>query len=294
MYFCRAYHNEQQMNKILYALMTTALLVSCANSYNITGTSSVQMLDGKKLYLKNVRNSQKENIDSCDVVHGQFKFYGNLDSVRIVNLFIDDVYVTPLVLESGDITVKIDNSQTTVGGTELNHILDNFMKSFFRLQDMVMDVEHEQNQSIMEGYDEQDTMKRLYTKLLGLSDRKDTLFTNVVTNNFENVIGPWAFVYRVSYETDPYNYPYPSWMTNLLYSRAMEGLPSWIEYIMTKAPIEFKQDAEVANLYKAFQEQQNLVERTENAAPPVENNVLPVTPTPNDLARPATTEGNEK
>ena len=80
------------MNKILYALMATTLLASCAKSYNITGTSSVQMLDGKKLYLKSVKSTNKENIDSCDVVHGQFKFYGTLDSIRIVNLFIDDVY----------------------------------------------------------------------------------------------------------------------------------------------------------------------------------------------------------
>ena len=282
------------MNKILYALMATTLLASCAKSYNITGTSSVQMLDGKKLYLKSVKNTNKENIDSCDVVHGQFKFYGTLDSIRIVNLFIDDVYVTPLVLESGDITVKIDNSQTTVSGTELNRTLDNFMKSFFRLQDMVMDVEHEQNQSIMKGYDEQETMKRLYAKLIGLSEQKDTLFTNVVTNNFKNVIGPWVFVYRVSYEIDPYNYPYPSWMTNVLYTHAMQGLPSWIEYIMAKAPAEFKQDEEVAGLYKAFQEQQNLVNQTDNAAPPVEHNVLPVAPTPNDLARPALQNEKEK
>ena len=274
------------MNRILYALMATVLLASCSSSYNITGTSSVQMLDGKKLYLKNVRNDQKENIDSCDVVHGQFKFYGNIDSVRVVNLFIDDIYVTPIVLESGDIFVKIDNSQTTVGGTELNQELDHFMKSFFRLQDKVMDIEHEQNQSIMEGLEEQETMTALYNKLIGLSQQKDTLFTSVVTTNYENVLGPWAFVYRVSYETDPYNYPYPSWMTNVLYTRAMQELPSWIEYIMAKAPLEFKQDAEVASFYKAFQEQQNAIDPNENAVPPVEQ-TLPVTPTPNDLARPA-------
>jgi hypothetical protein len=190
------------------------------------------------------------------------------------------------VLESGDIFVKIDNSQTTVGGTELNQELDHFMKSFFRLQDKVMDIEHEQNQSIMEGLDEQETMTALYNKLIGLSQQKDTLFTSVVTTNYENVLGPWTFFYRVSYETDPYNYPYPSWMTNVLYTRAMQELPSWIEYIMAKAPLEFKQDAEVASFYKAFQEQQNAIDPNENAVPPVEQ-TLPVTPTPNDLARPA-------
>ena len=135
-------------------------------------------------------------------------------------------------------------------------------------------------------------MTALYNKLIGLSQQKDTLFTSVVTTNYENVLGPWAFVYRVSYETDPYNYPYPSWMTNVLYTRAMQELPSWIEYIMAKAPLEFKHPCRkffpdhFSSVFLPFQEQQNAIDPNENAVPPVEQ-TLPVTPTPNDLARPA-------
>ena len=39
------------MNKILYALMATTLLASCAKSYNITGTSSVQWYMGSSSFM---------------------------------------------------------------------------------------------------------------------------------------------------------------------------------------------------------------------------------------------------
>ena len=40
------------MNKIIYALLAVLALTSCANTYNISGTSNVSTLDGRKLYLK--------------------------------------------------------------------------------------------------------------------------------------------------------------------------------------------------------------------------------------------------
>ena len=93
------------MNKILYAFITLLAMTSCANSYNIQGTSNVSTLDGRMLYLKILKNNDFKNIDSCDVVHGQFHFDGNLDSVSMANIFMDDEAVLPLVLESGDINV---------------------------------------------------------------------------------------------------------------------------------------------------------------------------------------------
>ena len=94
------------MNKILYAFITLLAMTSCANSYNVQGTSNVSTLDGRMLYLKTLKGNEFKNIDSCDVVHGQFHFSGNLDSVKMANIFMDDAQVLPLVLESGDITVK--------------------------------------------------------------------------------------------------------------------------------------------------------------------------------------------
>ena len=100
------------MRKSIYSIVAvaTVLLTSCATSYNVRGTSSVSALDGSKLYLKTVKNNDLKNIDSCEVVHGEFQFVGLLDTVRMVSLFMDDESIMPLVLEEGDIVIRIDNA----------------------------------------------------------------------------------------------------------------------------------------------------------------------------------------
>ena len=73
------------MNKLLNSLLLASMTVfmSCVGSYDIKGTSDVSMLDGKMLYLKAYSNSDMKTIDSCDVVHGQFRFSGSLDSTKL-------------------------------------------------------------------------------------------------------------------------------------------------------------------------------------------------------------------
>ena len=90
------------MNKILCASVVVLLLASCAKSYHVTGSTSVSALDGSKLYLKAVKAGELKNIDSCDVVHGEFHFAGLLDTVRMVNLFMDDESIMPVILEEGE------------------------------------------------------------------------------------------------------------------------------------------------------------------------------------------------
>ena len=104
-----------------------ALFASCASSYNVTGSSSVSALDGSKLYLKALKEGAVKNLDSCDVVHGEFHFAGLLDSVRMANLFMDDESIMPVVLEEGDIVVKIGPTGPSVGGTPLNDSLYHFI-----------------------------------------------------------------------------------------------------------------------------------------------------------------------
>ena len=101
------------MNKILYAFLTVMAFASCANSYNIQGTSNVSTLDGRMLYLKIVKNNELKSIDSCEVVHGQFHFNGTLDSVRMANIYMDNESVMPVVIESGDSKSSAAHLSTT-------------------------------------------------------------------------------------------------------------------------------------------------------------------------------------
>lgn len=144
------------MNKILYAIISLALFTSCAKSYNILGTSNVSSLDGRKLYLKASHADSLLNLDSCDVVHGEFVFHGSVDSAKIVQVFMDDINLQfPIVLEQGDIVLKLDNTQQSVSGTPLNDKLNTFWKKFTQLRNQYAEIDHEESAAILNGQDEE-------------------------------------------------------------------------------------------------------------------------------------------
>ncbi|MBP5712045.1 MAG: DUF4369 domain-containing protein, partial [Prevotella sp.] len=108
------------MNKLFYAFLSILAFTSCMGTYNIQGTSNLSGLDGSRLYLKVLQNNEFKNVDSCEVVHGQFHFSGTIDSIRMANIFMDNESLLPLVLEKGNITVKLDLAQQNVTGTPMN------------------------------------------------------------------------------------------------------------------------------------------------------------------------------
>ncbi|TFH84584.1 DUF4369 domain-containing protein [Segatella hominis] len=266
------------MNKILYAFITLLAMTSCANSYNIQGTSNVSTLDGRMLYLKILKNNDFKNIDSCDVVHGQFHFDGNLDSVRMANIFMDDEAVLPLVLESGDINVKLDDAQQIVSGTPLNDKLFKFFKKYQQLQNQQMELVHKHDQAIMNGSDMEMVTRKLNEEAIQLADQEDKLVTSFVTENFDNVLGPGVF-FMVTMRNQ-----YPM-------------LSPWIEDIMSKATEHFKNDPYVKDYYQKAQENEQIMNGTRDAgqdasamqAPQVDPNAAPA-PTANDLAKPTIPE----
>lgn len=266
------------MNKILYAFITLLAMTSCANSYNIQGTSNVSTLDGRMLYLKILKNNDFKNIDSCDVVHGQFHFDGNLDSVRMANIFMDDEAVLPLVLESGGINVKLDDAQQIVSGTPLNDKLFKFFKKYQQLQNQQMELVHKHDQAIMNGSDMEVVTRKLNEEAIQLADQEDKLVTSFVTENFDNVLGPGVF-FMVTMRNQ-----YPM-------------LSPWIEDIMSKATEHFKNDPYVKDYYQKAQENEQIMNGTRDAgqdastmqAPQVDPNAAPA-PTANDLAKPTIPE----
>lgn len=237
------------MNKILYASVLVAFFASCASSYNVTGTSSVSALDGSKLYLKAVKSGTVKNIDSCDVVHGEFHFAGLLDSVRMANLFMDDESILPVVLEEGEITVKIGPAGPSVGGTPLNDSLYKFIDKHNQLISQMNELGHKQNQMILEGIDEQTIATQLNAEAARISAAEDDLVTKFIEANYDNVLGPGVFMMI----TSQYRYPI---------------LTPQIEYIMSKATKAFKNDPFVKEYYQTAQEnEQRMNGLSETVAP---------------------------
>lgn len=264
------------MNKLLYAFITIMAFTSCAKSYYIQGTSNVSSLDGRKLYLKGGAADTLFTIDSCDVVHGEFTFKGNLDSVQIVQIYMDDVNLQfPLVLEEGDIILKLDNTQQSVSGTPLNDKINAFWRKFTQLRNQYVEIDHEEGVAIMNGHDEEATNTRLIKKALKVYANTDKLFTNFVTENFDNPLAPWGFLTRVTYDMTPN--AYPIWMNDYLYMNAMSQLSSWVEYIMAKAPEHFKINSDVKSFYDYYQQAQSEMNGT---AMPQESMQTPMAGTP--------------
>ena len=222
------------MNKILYTFAVIATLTSCASSYHVEGSSSVSALDGNKLYLRALKSGEVRNIDSCDVVHGEFHFAGLLDTVRMANLYMDDESIMPVVLEEGDIKIKIDNASQSVAGSPLND---------------------------MDGIDEETINQQLSVEAARIAQEEDSLVTNFIVDNFDNVLGPGVFMII----TSQYRYPV---------------LTPQIEDIMSKATKRFKNDPYVREYYQVAQEnEQRMNGLSETAAPPADS-VAPQTPTP--------------
>ena len=276
------------MNKIYLAIIALLALTSCANTYEIKGTSNVSTLDGRMLYLKILKDNNFKSIDSCDVLHGQFHFQGNLDSVKMGNIFMDDEPVLPLVLESGDITVKLDDTQQIVSGTPLNDKLFGFFKKYQQLQNQQRELVHKHDQAIMNGSDMNVVTQKLNAEAIQLSEQEDKLITNFVTENFDNVLGAGVF-FLVTMGNQ-----YPM-------------LSPWIEDIMSKATERFKNDPYVKDYYQKAQENQAIMNGTHGmspsqatsemnqqlGAPQVNPDAAPA-PTPNELATPTIPEKTEK
>lgn len=264
---------KQIMNKSLNSLILAgaALMAACTTSYDIKGTSDVSVLDGKMLYLKAYSNSDLKNIDSCDVVHGQFSFSGSLDSTKMVTLFMDDESLMPVVLEKGDISIKIDNGQQKVSGTPLNDKLSKFIEKYNQLDVQMNELGHKQSQAIMNGEDENATNARLSQEAQQILDKEDKLITSFIVENFDNVLGPGVFFMMTA------GNQYPE-------------LAPWIEDIMSKATDKFKSDPYVRDYYEKAQQNQNIMNgmaSPDAPVPPAVQNPAEGAPTPNQMAEPA-------
>lgn len=262
------------MNKLVYALLSVALVTSCAQSYNIQGTSNVPALDGRMLFLKILKNNDFKSIDSSEVVHGQFHFAGTYDTVRMASLFMDEESIMPIVIEAGDIVVKLNNTQMAVSGSPLNDTLTVFFKKYNQLKGREAELVHRHDQAIMDGEDMEAVTMQLSMEAERIAAEEDSLITNFVTQNFDNVLGPGVFFMM----TIGNQYPM---------------LTPWIEYIMSKATDSFKNDPYVKDYYQKAQENQQIMNGMKDVplpqdAPVPSQGQQPVmqAPTPAELAMP--------
>ena len=257
------------MKKILFCIFTAAVLASCSNSFSIQGSSDVQNLDGRKLYLKALKGEELKNIDSCDVIHAQFSFKGNLDTVKVGTLFIEDESVMPIVLEDGEIIIQFNTAKQTCTGTPLNDSLASFIEKYNQITNQIADLGHQQSRAIMDGEDMDIVNAELSKKAAVLDSECDKIVTSFIEDNFDNILGPYVFQMVTSAMEIP--------MTN-----------AWIDALMTKATPKFKNNPYVKEFMEAAERNQAIMTGMEDPIPaeqitaPEQNSL----PTPNQMANP--------
>lgn len=206
---------------IVFALVHLLMFASCADKYQIEGNSSVSRLDGKMLFVKISDGVQMINIDSAEVVHGLFKMEGSIDTTIMASLYMDDQSIMPLVMEKGNIQIRIENSRLMVSGTPLNDKLYEFVFKKNSLDDRAYEVERKESQMIMQGISMEEVESTIQKEREELSKELDILVKTFICDNYENVLGPGVFMMLCN------SMPYPV-MTPL------------IEDIVDDAPETFK------------------------------------------------------
>ncbi len=263
------------MKNVIYSLFLSIALASCSETFNIQGSSNISSLDGTMLYLKALKNNDFKTLDSCDVVHGKFRFSGAIDSPCIANIFMDDESLLPIVIEKGDININLNDTKQTVEGTPLNEELFKFFNQYNQLKNQEAELVHQHDQAIMNGSNMIAVTNKLSEEAIRLSQKEDELVTNFITDNFDNVLGPGIF-FMVTIGNK-----YPE-------------LTPWIEDIWSKATDKFKNDAYVKDYYEKAQENQRImngmqdVPTAEPSVPAPPQAPAPPTqsaPTPNELAK---------
>lgn len=184
------------------------------------------------LYLRVYKDSDMYAIDSSRVVHGRFKFRGMMDSVMMANVFLDNSGVMPVVLEDGDVRVRIDENSQSATGTPLNDSLTNFIQKKSQIDARMAELPNMEAKMIMNGIDEDQIDAELGEQARKLEIENDRLITRFIRTNYNNVLGPGVFMIMTS------GFPYPI-------------LNPQIEEIISQAPPYFKNHPYVKEYLKA-------------------------------------------
>lgn len=210
--------------KSLFLLLSMLMLVasSCA-IYKVEGNTTVATLNGKKLYIKVADDDGLIDLDSCEIVHGNFKMDGDVDSVMLGTLFIEDEGLMPIVIEAGKINISIKNTGLKVSGTPLNNKLYDFIEQKTAIEQKIIDLSHNEIQLIINGTSANEAETKTRLEIDKATDELNRLVADFVTGNFDNLLGIQIFATYCG------SLPYPT-------------ITPTIQEIMEEAPETFKND----------------------------------------------------
>lgn len=224
----------------LLLLLTVLALSSCASFYQITGASELLGSEGSTLYL--VDMDHQDVMAQASIEHGSFSMQGDVDSVRMVTLYMDEEGIMPIILENGNIKVRLSNSQLRASGTPLNDKLYKFIDERNEMGRKLNELERQVNQMAHLGAMAVKERQKVYEKEEALTEQINEHAIKFIKGNYDNVLGPSVFMMLTS------ALPYPIINTD-------------IERILDGAPDGFLRNAYVSDFVEKAKENQSILER---------------------------------
>lgn len=236
--------NFNCMNKVIIYIIFLLTFASCASEYQINGSSSVSLLDGKMLFIKVPQGNDMVDVDSAEVVHGLFSMNGLVDSVYIASLYMDEQSIMPFVMEKGNIEININNARISVSGTPLNDRLYEFVGKKNSLDDRAYEVERLESRMIMDGKSGEDIELEVTREREKISEEMNALAKEFIQANYENVLGPGVFIMLCN------SFPYPV-------------LTPVVEEIVNEAPESFQNHPMIKEYMKVARENMEKLKQAE-------------------------------
>lgn len=201
------------MNKIVYILLLSILLVSCSKSGNLTVTGTVKGLKKGTIYVQQIQDTLLVNLDSL-VVDGdpEFEFVLDIKEPEVLYLHLDKADESgyddriPFFAEPGiiNITTSLKNFEgfAAITGSENQMHWAEFKKMNKQFNDKNLDLikgsfnaRQRESQEDIIAYDD---------SLQNLVKRKYMYTGNFVTTNKELEIAPYLVMTQIPDATIPY------------------------------------------------------------------------------------------
>lgn len=184
------------MKALAHLIICIVLLTSCAEQCNIAGNSTISSLDGRMLYLRvSADGGNTDCIDSCEVVHGRFSFFRDIDSIMMAQIYMGEESVMPIMLEHGHISIEVNHFGQKATGGPLNDRLYRFVQKKNRLENRQWELDQQCMRMMHEGKHPDEISRSIKPKALKLAHEVEKLETKFIMDNYENPLGPSYFMF---------------------------------------------------------------------------------------------------
>ena len=197
-------------------------LVSCEkNICKMNGLISYGYYNGDTVALCKYSNDSLINVGQSTIKQGVFGIECTANEPYMAGLYLNNVLLAPMVVEPGDINVRITAEETTVSGTVLNDALYRYIARVDSFKLSLADISRMEARLIMNGSDADAAKSFVERTFMKTNLEMELYIDNFIKEHYNDILGP--FVFRQWY--GPMLYP----ASNERVKDIMQGAPEYFK-----------------------------------------------------------------